>query len=79
MKIYQRIYDNPINKDGTTKGNKLIGDFNIIETIESLDYSSLKLATFKDRVYLIKETEVFGINGGSKFVAIEIKSGVLKL
>jgi hypothetical protein len=31
MKIYERIYDNPKNEDGTDKPNKLLGEFEILE------------------------------------------------
>lgn len=38
MKIYERFYDNPKNKDGTDKPNKLLGDFELLEG-DMNDYS----------------------------------------
>ena len=78
MKIYKRIYDNPLNEDGSQKLNELLGDFEIIEVLFQGDYESNMLGTSKGKVYLITETEVSGLHnpsiGGSQFEVKELVS-----
>lgn len=73
MKIYERIYDNPLHKDGTEKENKFLGDFKIIETIEEDAYSSKRIGVKRKKIYFIEEMEVHYINAGTKFRITELK------
>lgn len=60
MKIYERVYDNPLNKDGTKKDNKLLGDFELIEGNMD-DYSYVcYLKDNNGEVYRLVGTEVSG-------------------
>ena len=74
--IYERIWDNPINKDGSKKESKILGKFEIIETLREDSYTSLKIGILKDtdRVFIISEFEVMGLLGGSRFEVLECKS-----
>ena len=74
MKIYDRLYDSPVNKDGSLKESKLLGDFEIVEVIYEDSYSSEQIGTCDGKVYLISEKEVTGFNGGSRFDVKELKS-----
>lgn len=78
MEIYERLYDNPLNRDGSFKENKLLGDFEILEVIHEDLYSSKQIATSSGKVYLITEKEVSGVNGGSRFEVKELKSLILR-
>ena len=31
IQIYERVYDNPNNEDGTAKENKLLGEFELVD------------------------------------------------
>lgn len=73
MKIYERIYDNPLNEDGTEKENKFLGDFKIIETIEEDEYSSKRIGVKNKKIYFIEEIEISFRNGGSRFFVTELK------
>ena len=74
--IYERLWDNPINKDGSKKEAKLLGEFEIIEILREDSYNSQKIGILKgtDKVFIISEFEVTGFGGGSRFEAIECKS-----
>lgn len=77
MEIYVRNYDNPKNEDGTMKPNKLLGDFEIIETLMEDAYCSERIGTSEGKVYLITEKEVsgrFNNMGGSRFEVSELKT-----
>ena len=74
MKIYERLYDRPVNKDGSLKESKLLGDFEILEVIYEDSYSSKQIGTCDGKVYLIIEEEVAGFNGGSRFEVKELRS-----
>lgn len=78
MKIYERVYDNPNNKDGTKKPNKFLGDFEILETLFIGFYSSQRIGAKNGKIYLITEKEVSGFRnperGGSRFNFRELKS-----
>lgn len=67
MKIYKRIYDNPINPDGTKKPNVFIGEFKIVQTLFIDGYSSQRLGVKNGEYYLIEEKEVSYKDGGSRF------------
>ena len=73
MKIYERIYDNPLHKDGTPKENKFLGDFKIIETIEEDAYTSRRIGVKRKKIYFIEEIEISFVNGGSRFFVTELK------
>ena len=73
MKIYERIYDNPLNEDGTKKENKFLGDFKIIDTIEVDVYSSKRIGVKRQKIYFIEEMEVHYRNAGTKFRITELK------
>lgn len=74
MKIFERIYDNPINKDGSKKPNKLLGYFNILEGNMD-DYSFVAYGKRNDgEIYKIIGTEVSGFyhpNEGGTRIRIE--------
>jgi hypothetical protein len=74
MKIYERLFDNPKKADGTLKESKLLGNFEIIEVISEDSYSSEQIGVADDKVYLISEREVTGVNGGSRYEIKELKS-----
>ena len=67
MTIFERIYDNPKNKDGTPKSNKKLGNFRIIKTIYKDSYTSKRIGIMNGKKYFIEEYEVSGFNGGSRF------------
>ena len=67
IEIFERVYDNPLKKDGTPKDNKKIGDFEILKTISEDSYTSKKIGLKDGKKYLIEEYEVCGFNGGSRF------------
>ena len=70
--IYERLWDNPINKDGS----KILGEFEIVETLREDSYTSQKIGVLKDtdRIFIISEFEVMGFGGGSRFEVLECKS-----
>ena len=74
--IYERLWDNPINKDGSKKEAKILGEFKIIETLKEDSYTSQKIGILKDtdKVFIISEFEVMGFGGGSRFEVLECKS-----
>jgi hypothetical protein len=74
MKIYDRTYDEPINKDGTKKPVVFLGNFKIIQTIFVDMYSSMRIGIKDNRVYLIKEREKSYDNGGTIFTIKELKN-----
>lgn len=70
MKVYERIYDNPKNEDGTEKPNKLLGEFELIGGDMS-DYSyEVFVKDKKGEVYKLTGREVSGFyfpgEGGTK-------------
>lgn len=77
MKIFERNFDNPFNEDGSEKKAKLLGEFEIIETLFEDAYSSQRIGTQSGKVFLISEIEVSGRiskDGGSRFEVRELKS-----
>ena len=74
--IYEMLWDNPTNKDGSKKESKILGEFEIIETLKEDSYTSQKIGIMKDtdRVFIISEFEVMGFGGGSRFELSECKS-----
>ena len=58
MKIFERVYDEPKNKDGTLKENKLFGNFKIVEG-KMDDYSYVVYAINLDD----DENELYKITG----------------
>lgn len=82
QKIYERIYDNPINPNGNKKPNKCLGTFKILQTIREDTYSSLKIGIKEGKnplIYMIEEVEVLFVNAGSKFKIIKLSSKLQKL
>ena len=73
---YERLWDNPINKDGSKKEAKILGEFEIVETLREDSYTSQKIGVLKDtdKVFIISEYEVIGFGGGSRFEVLECKS-----
>jgi len=61
MKIYERVYDNPINKDGTEKPNTLLGEFDLIDG-DMNDYSYEVIVKSKEdnELYILFGREVSG-------------------
>lgn len=82
MKIYERIYDNPIDKNGNEKPNNFLGEFKIIEEIFEDFYSGKWIGIKDNKVFLISQHEVSGMQnperGGSRFVVEELKSLTFK-
>jgi hypothetical protein len=73
--LFECNYDNPIDKDGNKKPNRSLGVFNIIETLESDFYNSLRLVISENGVlFLVVEREVGGFYGGTRNRLIEIKT-----
>ena len=66
MEIFERVYDNPLKKDGTPKENKKIGEFEIVKTISEDFYTSKRIGLKDGKKYIIEEYEVCGFNGGSR-------------
>jgi hypothetical protein len=64
-KIYERIYDNPINKDGTKKPNKLLGTFQIKGGLPN-DYGYTCYGYKNHKLYKIVGKEVSYQDGGTK-------------
>ena len=60
-KIYERVYDNPKNEDGTEKPNKLLGEFEIVDG-EMNDYSYEIIVRSKEdnELYILYGREVSG-------------------
>ena len=69
MKIFERVYDNPLNEDGTNKPNKYLGNFEIIKG-DMNDYSYVVYAKKGKSLYKISGREVSGYyhpkEGGTK-------------
>lgn len=66
MKIYERVYDNPLNGDGSEKPNKLLGEFELLEG-DMDDYSYVCYVRGPDRqVYKLVGREVSYGNGGTR-------------
>lgn len=74
--IYERLWDNPFKKDGSRKEARVLGEFEIIETLREDVYTSQKKGILKDtdKVFIISEFEVMGFGGGSRFEVLECKS-----
>jgi hypothetical protein len=67
MKIYERIYDNPKNKDGTDKPNVFLGEFEIIGGDEMMNDYSYECYGKKDgKLFKITGMEISYENGGTK-------------
>ena len=61
MKLYERIYDNPINKDGTKKPNKFLGEFELIEgKMDSYSYEVIVKNKEDNELYILFGYEVSG-------------------
>jgi hypothetical protein len=76
MKIYQRVYDNPLNKDGTKKTNKLLGEFELLEG-NMEDYSYKVYVKDKNgEVYKLTGVEVSGYlhpnEGGTRHILTKL-------
>jgi len=64
--VYERVYDDPLNNDGTPKENKLLGKFEILEGDMS-DYSYEVYGRGEDGIlYKIIGIEISFYNGGTK-------------
>jgi hypothetical protein len=73
-KIYDRVYDNPYNVDGSMKPNKLLGEFKIVQVLENDLYHSVSVGIRipDNKVCVIIEREIPGYNGGSYFNVYEL-------
>lgn len=67
MKVYRRIYDNPLYPDGSEKPNDCLGVFEIVDEVYVDDYASMRIGKKDSIFYAITEYEVTGSNGGSRF------------
>ena len=69
VKIYERVYDNPLNKDGTKKPNKLLGNFQIKGGLPN-DYAYTCYGYKNHNLYRITGREISGYfhpnEGGTK-------------
>ena len=73
--LFERYYDNPVDNDGNQKPNKSLGSFEIIETLESDFYNSIRIAKSADnKIYLVIEREMSGYNGGTRLRLLEMKN-----
>lgn len=81
-KIYKRVYDNHLNKDGTEKENVYLGEFEVLQQIygDENEYSEMFLGRNVETgvVYLIDGVEVSGVNGGTRYSYTEIKAELLQ-
>lgn len=60
MKIYERIYDNPIKEDGMEKENKFLGEFDLLDG-DMNDYSYECIVKDKDgELFILHGKEVSG-------------------
>ena len=70
-KVYERIYDEPLNEDGTKKPNKLLGTFDIEDGLP-LDYGYTCYGVKGQKLYKIFGQEISYKNGGTKHHISEI-------
>lgn len=73
MKIYERVYDDPINKDGTEKENKFLGEFELINGgMDDYSYEVIVKSDENGELYILKGIEVSGFynpnKGGTRHV-----------
>ena len=67
MKVFRRKYDNPIDKNGKKKPNELIGEVEIIKTLEESTKTTLKIVEYVkngEGFALLVEKPVKGKNSG---------------
>lgn len=64
--IYERIYDNPIDKDGNNKPNRKLGKFKVIQQIFEDFYSEEFIGEMDGEKYLIRGIEVSGMYNPEK-------------
>ena len=78
IEVYERVYDNPLNQDGSKKPNKLLGTFEIIDDEGMDDYSYEIYVKDKDGdICKLKGTEVSGFyhpnEGGTRNMITKLK------
>jgi len=71
--IYSRVYDKPLNDDGTEKHNELLGRFRVVHQIFEDMYSE-EFIGFSDegKYFLVTGSEVAGFNGGIRYAVKEL-------
>mgnify|MGYP001593539948 CR=1 FL=1 len=61
IEIYERVYDNPLNDDGTKKENKLLGEFELIEgKMDDYSYEGIVKSKVDNELYILRGLEVSG-------------------
>ena len=72
IKIYERTYDEPKQKDGSDKPNKFLGEFKIEKVIAEGFYSGRWIGRKNGKRYFISEIEITSLdsplNAGSRLV-----------
>ena len=60
MDIYERVYDEPIDKDGQPKENKLLGSFELVDgNMDDYSYDVI-VKDIKGELYILHGREVSG-------------------
>lgn len=81
--VYERVYDNPKDKDGRAKPNKLLGKFKVINQLSDDMYAERFIGIRGGETYLITEHEVSGYHnperGGSRYTVEKVDLGRLEL
>ena len=73
IKIYEWVYDNPINEDGNVKPNIFLGEFNLIDgKMDDYSYDVIVRFTKNNKLYILHGREVSGFyhpkEGGVKHI-----------
>lgn len=75
--IYERVYDNPKDKEGKAKPNKLLGEFKVIDQISNDMYAEKFIGIKNGKKYLVTEYEVSGYYspsmGGSRYTVERLR------
>ena len=77
-KRYKRVYDNPVDKFGKEKPNKLLGEFKVVKMISEDEYSEkfIGIRLEDKKKYLVQGIEVSDLynpgRGGIKYEITEI-------
>ena len=77
MEIYERVYDNEFNEDGTKKENKLLGDFELVDgDMDGYSYTAI-IKDKEGELFILEGKEVSGFyhpeQGGTKHYISPLK------
>mgnify|MGYP003464398949 CR=1 FL=1 len=74
--IYKMEYDNHLNKDGSEKENRFIGEFKVLQQLHGsendYDEQFIGVNVADGKTYLVSGIEVSGFNGGKRFEAVRL-------